>query len=267
MRKRAGLARALVLEPRILLVDEPSSGLDRITASEIDELLLREKVERRTTLIVVTHDVRGARRIADRIAVLESGTADCRWHRRGSPTQRERDRSQFDIGVKRWASRKKASASSLSEGSCCLGSGCFSSAIAISCSRATPRTYTEFTNLSGLTTGAKVRVSGLDAGEVLTIDVPDSPAARFRLRFRIDAQLRALVRSDSVVTIGREGVVGGTYLSVRPGSSQAPQADALATIPSAEPTELSALLTSSCGTSRRCEGRIERCHGGGIERE
>ena len=105
--------------------------------------------------------------------------------------------------------------------------------------------YTEFTNLSGLTTGAKVRVSGLDAGEVLTIGVPDSPATPVRLRFRIDAQLGALVRSDSVVTIGREGVVGGTYLSVRPGSSQAPQADAVATIPSAEATELSALLTST----------------------
>ena len=65
--------------------------------------------------------------------------------------------------------------------------------------------YTEFTNLSGLTTGAKVLVSGLDAGEVLTIDVPDSPAARFRLRFRIDARLRALVRSDSVATIARRG--------------------------------------------------------------
>lgn len=73
MRKRAGLARALVLEPKILLADEPSSGLDRITASEIDELLLRQKKERGTALIVVTHDVRGARRIADRIAVLDKG--------------------------------------------------------------------------------------------------------------------------------------------------------------------------------------------------
>ena len=107
--------------------------------------------------------------------------------------------------------------------------------------------YTEFANLSGVTKGAKVRVSGLDAGEVLAIEVPDSPAARFRLRFRIDVRMRALVRSDSVVTIGREGVVGGTYLSVRPGTSEAPQASALATIPSAEPTELSALLTSTAG--------------------
>ena len=73
MRKRAGLARALVLEPKILLADEPSSGLDRITASEIDELLLRQKAEHKTALIVVTHDVRGARRLADRIAVLDKG--------------------------------------------------------------------------------------------------------------------------------------------------------------------------------------------------
>jgi phospholipid/cholesterol/gamma-HCH transport system ATP-binding protein len=73
MRKRAGLARALVLEPRILLADEPSSGLDRITASEIDELLLRQKTEHKTTLIVVTHDVRGAKRVGDRLLVLDKG--------------------------------------------------------------------------------------------------------------------------------------------------------------------------------------------------
>jgi phospholipid/cholesterol/gamma-HCH transport system ATP-binding protein len=74
MRKRAGLARAIVLEPRILLADEPSSGLDRITASEIDDLLLMQKAQHETALIIVTHDVRGARRVADRIAVLDQGS-------------------------------------------------------------------------------------------------------------------------------------------------------------------------------------------------
>jgi len=73
MRKRAGLARALVLEPKILLADEPSSGLDRITSSEIDDLLLMQKGEHKTALIVVTHDVRGARRVGDRIVVLDKG--------------------------------------------------------------------------------------------------------------------------------------------------------------------------------------------------
>lgn len=73
MRKRAGLARALVLNPKLLLVDEPSSGLDRITAGEIDDLLLKVKHERKTTLVIVTHDVRGARRLGDQIAVLDHG--------------------------------------------------------------------------------------------------------------------------------------------------------------------------------------------------
>lgn len=73
MRKRAGLARALVLEPKVLLADEPSSGLDRITSAEIDQLLLRQKAERGTTVIVVTHDVHGARRIGDRFAVFDKG--------------------------------------------------------------------------------------------------------------------------------------------------------------------------------------------------
>src|SRR6266446_973210 len=107
--------------------------------------------------------------------------------------------------------------------------------------------YSEFVNLAGLANGAKVRVGGMDAGQVIDIGVPNSPSSRFRVKWKIDAKLRGLVRTDSVVTIGTEGVVGGTYLSVRPGSAEALEATALATIPSREPTELSELLVRSAG--------------------
>jgi len=73
MRKRVGLARALALGPSILLVDEPSSGLDRITAAEIYQLLLKLKQRRNVAEVVVTHDVSGAKELGSRFAVLEDG--------------------------------------------------------------------------------------------------------------------------------------------------------------------------------------------------
>jgi phospholipid/cholesterol/gamma-HCH transport system ATP-binding protein len=73
MRKRAGLARALALDPPLLLVDEPSAGLDPITSVEIDDLLLRLKQESGVTLLVVTHNIPSARRIGDRLAFIEQG--------------------------------------------------------------------------------------------------------------------------------------------------------------------------------------------------
>lgn len=72
MRKRAGLARAMALDPSILLVDEPSAGLDPITSSEIDELLKRRKAAG-TTLVVVTHNIPSARTIGDTLAMLHQG--------------------------------------------------------------------------------------------------------------------------------------------------------------------------------------------------
>jgi phospholipid/cholesterol/gamma-HCH transport system ATP-binding protein len=72
MRKRAGLARAMALDPDILLVDEPSAGLDPITSDEIDELLVDLK-KRGTTLVVVTHNIPSARHIGDQLAVLHEG--------------------------------------------------------------------------------------------------------------------------------------------------------------------------------------------------
>lgn len=73
MRKRVGLARAMALDPPILLVDEPSAGLDPITADEIDELLCGLRDTQETTLIVVTHNIPSARKVARRLMVLDQG--------------------------------------------------------------------------------------------------------------------------------------------------------------------------------------------------
>lgn len=73
MRKRVGLARALVLEPDILLLDEPTAGLDPISAAEIDELVLKLQAEHHMASIVVTHDLHSAKAIADRLALLNEG--------------------------------------------------------------------------------------------------------------------------------------------------------------------------------------------------
>ena len=72
MRKRAGLARAMALDPDILLVDEPSAGLDPITSAEIDDLLLTLKQEG-TTIVVVTHNIPSARHVGDELAMLHEG--------------------------------------------------------------------------------------------------------------------------------------------------------------------------------------------------
>lgn len=73
MKKRAGLARALAISPSLLLVDEPSAGLDPITSLEIDQLLMDIKHKDNTTLVVVTHNIPSARRIADSMAFLDQG--------------------------------------------------------------------------------------------------------------------------------------------------------------------------------------------------
>ena len=73
MRKRVGLARALALDPAILLVDEPSAGLDPITADEIDNLLGDLKEQGGVTLVVVTHNIPSARRLGDELVMLHEG--------------------------------------------------------------------------------------------------------------------------------------------------------------------------------------------------
>lgn len=83
MRKRVGLARAIVYEPRILLFDEPTTGLDPIVAASINDLILRVRERLHVTVIVVTHDMVSARRVGQRILMLHQG----RIHFAGTPDE------------------------------------------------------------------------------------------------------------------------------------------------------------------------------------
>ncbi len=83
MRKRVGLARAIIYQPEIVLYDEPTTGLDPIVSDSIDQLIIRVRERLRVTSIVVTHDMRSARRVGQRVLMLHNK----RIHAAGTPEE------------------------------------------------------------------------------------------------------------------------------------------------------------------------------------
>src|SRR3954454_5146378 len=105
--------------------------------------------------------------------------------------------------------------------------------------------FAEFKHINGLAKGAKIQVGGLDAGEVKEIRIPESPSKGFRLRLRIDGQVRGLIRTDSVATIATEGVVGDKVLIIEAGTSASPEAAPLTPLRTKETSDMAELIQKS----------------------
>jgi phospholipid/cholesterol/gamma-HCH transport system ATP-binding protein len=73
MRKRAGLARTIVVNPEVILYDEPTTGLDPITSREISDLIISIQKKNKTTSIIITHDMECARLASDRVVIMDDG--------------------------------------------------------------------------------------------------------------------------------------------------------------------------------------------------
>src|SRR3984885_10080336 len=128
--------------------------------------------------------------------------------------------------------------------------------------------YAEFSDISGLPRGAQVRVSGVEAGEVKAMKIPTSPASKFRLKLQVRTNARGLIRTDSLVSIKTEGIVGDMYVFIREGTSTAAEAPDGATLPSKEPFDLgsalekgSALLDKSSVLLDNLQGSVTDLHG------
>ena len=106
----------------------------------------------------------------------------------------------------------------------------------------TVRLYAEYASIAGLDNGARVRVGGMDAGEVEEIRVPPSPSSRFRVRMRVREDLHPLIRQDSIASIQTDGLVGNKFVQIESGSDQAPRVAAEGTVPSREPLDLADVM-------------------------
>jgi phospholipid/cholesterol/gamma-HCH transport system substrate-binding protein len=102
--------------------------------------------------------------------------------------------------------------------------------------------FTEFDRLNGLQKGAKVRVSGMDAGEVMETQIPSRPDGRFRVKLRIGQQFHVLVRGDSIASIKTSGLAGGSFVEIHKGTQHSPELPPGGTIAGMEPFELADLI-------------------------
>ena len=108
--------------------------------------------------------------------------------------------------------------------------------------------YAEFAEIAALDNGAKVRVAGMDAGEVEGIRVPNGPGTPFRVRMRVREDLHPLIRLDSIASIQNDGLVGNKFIQIESGTEQAEAVPDKGTIKSREPFDIADLMQKMSDT-------------------
>jgi phospholipid/cholesterol/gamma-HCH transport system substrate-binding protein len=121
--------------------------------------------------------------------------------------------------------------------------------------------YTNFQSVDGLPKGATVRVDGMDAGEVVNIQIPAGPAQKFRLKMNVEDRLHGLIREDSLVTVETEGLVGDKFLLIHSGTARAPEAPAESTLASKEPFDITKMLEQAQGIMTQASSTITALDG------
>ena len=116
--------------------------------------------------------------------------------------------------------------------------------------------YTELANVNGLAPGSKVRVDGYDAGQLETLQIPDRPSAKFRLKLHVDDKLHKLIRTDSLVSVESDGLVGDKFILIHNGSDASPEAANGATLAGKEPIEISAVIEKATGIMDQASATI-----------
>ena len=121
--------------------------------------------------------------------------------------------------------------------------------------------YTDFKDIDTLQTGAKVRVSGMDAGEITGIEVPQNPSSRFRLKLKVDEKFHPIVREDSLASIETEGMVGNKFINIKEGSANSPECPAGCTLPSQESVSMGQMMREANDIARTVQSTITDLHG------
>ena len=108
----------------------------------------------------------------------------------------------------------------------------------------------DFGNVTGIVVGTSVRLAGLDAGEVLGLEIPSRPGERFGVRMRVREDLRSLVRTDSVAAVLTDGLLGAVFIQIRSGTASAPQVEDGGVIRGVDSIEIADLIEEGRDTFR-----------------